>query len=48
MQEVDGPMLRHGLQEMSGRPLNVPSRASERPSKERLAERYDEFRAAGW
>lgn len=47
MDEVDGPMLRHGLQEMDGRALVLPPRRADRPSKERLAERFDEFRTAG-
>ena len=47
MDENDGPMLRHGLQEMDSRLLNLPARASDRPAADRLAERFDEFRAAG-
>lgn len=47
MDELDGPMLRHGLQEMDGRSLTLPPRSSDRPSADRLAERFDEFRAAG-
>ncbi|MCV7177393.1 HNH endonuclease [Mycolicibacterium sphagni] len=46
MEEVDGPMLQHGLQEMDGRALTLPPRRADRPSKDRLAERFDEFRAA--
>lgn len=47
MEEADGPMLRHGLQEMDCRPLTVPKSRTDLPSKDRLAERFDEFRAAG-
>lgn len=47
MDEIDGPMLRYGLQEMDGRLLTLPARASEQPAADRLAERFDEFRAAG-
>lgn len=47
MEEIDGPMLRHGLQEMDGRLLTLPARTSDRPGADRLAERFDEFRAAG-
>lgn len=47
MDEVDGPMLQHGLQAMDGRALTLPRRRTDRPSKERLAQRFDEFRAAG-
>lgn len=44
--EIDGPMLRHGLQEVQGSRLSVPSRAAHRPSTDRLEERYQEFRKA--
>jgi len=44
---VDGPMLRHGLQEMHQRPLTVPRARGERPDPDRLAIRWDAFRAAG-
>lgn len=46
MNEVDGPMLEHGLQAMDGRGLTLPKRRPDRPSKDRLAERFDEFKAA--
>jgi putative restriction endonuclease len=45
--EVDGPMLRHGLQEMAGTRISVPRATHARPDPERLDERYAEFRAAG-
>jgi len=46
--EVDGPMLRHGLQELQGsRLVVVPTRRQHRPDPEALAERYERFRAAG-
>ena len=47
MHETDGPMLQHGLQEMNGRSLSLPAKRSDYPSKDRLAERFSEFRAAG-
>jgi putative restriction endonuclease len=46
MAETDGPMLRYGLQEMDRRRLALPERRGDFPSKERLAERFDEFRTA--
>jgi putative restriction endonuclease len=46
MEETDGPMLRHGLQEMNDRRLALPKRSSDHPSRDRLAERFDEFLAA--
>jgi putative restriction endonuclease len=46
LDEIDGPMLRHGLQEIHGSSLAVPRREKDRPNKEFLAERFDRFRAA--
>lgn len=46
MQEMDGPMLTHGLQEMDGRSITLPKRPADRPSKDRLAERFEEFKKA--
>jgi putative restriction endonuclease len=45
LHEVDGPMLRHGLQDMHGRQIQLPERRNERPSRDRLAERFAEFAA---
>ncbi len=49
LDEVDGPMLRHGLQEMHGRSLIVPIKRSELPDRERLSVRFEQFtsRAVG-
>lgn len=38
--EVDGPMLKHGLQDVHGWNLELPQREAERPDREALAERY--------
>jgi putative restriction endonuclease len=46
LNEVDGPMLRHGLQEMAGIRITIPRTSHARPDPERLEERYVEFRAA--
>jgi putative restriction endonuclease len=43
LDEVDGPMLRHGLQEMHGRALTLPARRADRPDRERLAWRWERF-----
>jgi putative restriction endonuclease len=43
--EIDGPMLKHGLQEMHGTQLSVPDRAKDRPSREHLAWRFERFAA---
>lgn len=44
--EVDGPMLRHGLQELHGSSLILPRRAEHRPNRDFLQERYERFTAA--
>lgn len=46
LQERDGPMLKHGLQEMHGSILTVPRREASRPDKANLAERFEGFLAA--
>lgn len=43
LNEVDGPMLRYGLQDMHGISITVPSRKSDQPSREALAARFDAF-----
>lgn len=48
LDEVDGPMLRHGLQDLNGRPLLVVPRAKpDRPDPAFLQARYEVFREAG-
>lgn len=47
LNEVDGPMLEHGLQEMSGRTITVPRRPDEQPSPAFLGERFQLFQQAG-
>lgn len=44
--EVDGPMLRHGLQDVHGWRLELPRRVAELPDRARLAQRYARFRPA--
>jgi putative restriction endonuclease len=47
LEEIDGPMLRHGLQGFEGgRLLVLPRREADRPNPEFLAERYETFRDA--
>ncbi len=43
LDEVDGPMLKHGLQDMHGRPISVPERQAEHPSRDALAARFERF-----
>jgi len=48
LREKDGSMLRHGLQDLHGRELEVIPRArDERPDPARLQERYELFKQAG-
>jgi putative restriction endonuclease len=47
LEEVDGPMLLHGLQGTHGSRIWVPRSLHERPAHENLEERYEAFRAAG-
>lgn len=46
LEEVDGPMLQHGLKEMHGRAISQPARRADRPDRDRLDERYRIFLAA--
>ncbi len=43
--EIDGPMLRHGLQEMHGTLLTLPRHRADHPDPQALEERYESFRA---
>lgn len=45
LEEKDGPMLEHGLKEMHGTRLHLPSDPREWPDRDRLASRFDEFAA---
>lgn len=44
--EIDGPMLRHGLQEMHGSVIYLPRSRRDHPDPSRLEERYEQFRSA--
>jgi putative restriction endonuclease len=47
LEEVDGPMLRHGLQELHGHQLmSIPKRRLDRPKAELLEHKYEQFRMA--
>lgn len=47
LEEVDGPMLRHGLQELHGRQLmSIPKSRRDRPKAELLEHKYEQFRMA--
>lgn len=46
LEEHDGPMLKHGLQELHGSNLVLPDRKADCPKKEYLEVRFSEFKAA--
>lgn len=43
LEEVDGPMLRHGIQAMHGRTITLPSKRGDHPSRDLLAWRWERF-----
>lgn len=45
LDEIDGPMLRHGLQEMHGRSIVLPRNVEHRPSSTYVEQRYEAFRS---
>ena len=45
LDEIDGPMLRHGLQGMHNHAVTAPRRTDAKPDSDRLEERYNEFLA---
>lgn len=46
LDKIDGPMLRHGLQEHHGTTLILPRSKPDHPDRDRLSRRYQEFRDA--
>jgi putative restriction endonuclease len=44
LDEIDGPMLRHGLQEMHGEMIELPNDERLHPERDRLAWKYERFR----
>ncbi|WP_062358198.1 HNH endonuclease [Herbidospora yilanensis] len=47
LEEIDGPMLKHGLQDMHDQPVSLPRHKADRPHRDLIEERYELFRAAG-
>lgn len=47
LQEIDGPMLKHGIQEMHGNKLILPRSVASQPNKDWLEERYQVFKRIG-
>ena len=46
LREIDGPTLRHTLQEIDGSAIQLPTKASARPDRELLDRRWQRFRRA--
>ncbi len=46
LNEVDGPMLKHGLQAMHKKIINLPNMDKNKPDRERLDSRYRKFQVA--
>ena len=46
LNEIYGPMLKHGFQELDGNAIHIPSRKNDQPDKERLDVRYSDFLSA--
>ena len=47
LQEIDGPMLKHGIQALDKHKIILPARKQDYPDKERLEMRFDKFRKVG-
>jgi putative restriction endonuclease len=47
LEEQDGPMLRHGLQEIAGAAIQVPRDRGQQPNRAFLEARYALFKRAG-
>lgn len=45
LEEVDGPMLRHGLQDMHDTIIRLPRHRRDHPSRDGLAWKYERFLA---
>jgi putative restriction endonuclease len=45
--EIDGPMLKHGLQDLDNRKIILPVSKRDYPDRERLAWRYERFLRVG-
>lgn len=46
LKERDGPMLKHGLQEMHGQKITTPRKSALKPSQDFLSMRFDDFATA--
>ena len=46
LDERDGPMLKHGLQELDGGRIVLPARSADHPDRDRLASRFERWQRA--
>jgi len=46
LREKDGPMLKHGIQELNGSRLILPKKKNNKPDQDRLSQRFEVFRVA--
>ena len=46
LEERDGPMLKHGLQELDGGRIVLPARSADHPDRDRLASRFESWQKA--
>lgn len=46
LEEIDGPMLKYGLQSLEAKTIVLPHRKADHPDQNRLAERFDQFKKA--
>ncbi len=47
LEEIDGPMLKHGIQGLNGQNIILPQKRRDYPDRERLEWRFDRFRNTG-
>ena len=47
LEEIDGPMLKYGLQSLNKSKLILPTHRKDWPDRERLEKRFDTFLKAG-
>lgn len=47
LHEIDGPMLKYGIQELNNRSIILPSRKQDYPDRERLGWRFERFSEVG-
>ena len=47
LHEIDGPMLRHGIQQLHEQKIILPGKKSNWPDRERLEERFTKFKNVG-